>query len=71
MKKVYRVLCEINNGCITEKYDTYVFGFNEDKAKNVTAIYWEGISPNICVHILEVELICEDEFDIIGVERIY
>jgi hypothetical protein len=71
MKKVFRVLCEVDNGYAIEKYNTYVFGFNEDEAKNVAATYWEGISPNICVCALEIELICENEVKVIGAERVY
>ena len=71
MKKVFRVICEVDNGCTIEKYATYVFGFNEDEAKNVAAVYWEDISPNNCVCVLEIELICENEIEVIGVEKVY
>ena len=82
MKKVFRVLCEIDNGCAIEKYATYVFGFNEDEAKNVAAVYWEDINPNNCVcaknthGVLDVyrentNIIFENEIEVIGVERVY
>lgn len=71
MKKVFRVLCEVDNGYTVEKYDTYAFGFNEDEARNAAVTYWENMSPSICVCTLEIELVYEKEVKVIGVERVY
>ena len=71
MKKVYRVLCEVSNLRSVEKYDTYVFANDEKEARNLAVHYWNSIAEYIDTFVKEVELICEDEFDVIGAERVY
>ena len=40
MKKVYRVLCEVDNGYTIERYNTYVFANGEEEAERVALQYW-------------------------------
>ena len=71
MKKVFRVLCEVDNGLVVEKYNTYIFAYLDLEAEEIACRYWEGISPNICAHALEVECIFSEKIEVIGVERVY
>ena len=71
MKKIYRVLCKVDNGCTIGKYNTYVFAYLDLEAEEIACRYWEDMSSDICVHALEVECIYSDKIEVIGVERVY
>ena len=71
MKKVFRVLCEVDNGCTIEKYNTYIFAYLDLEAEEIACRYWEDMSPNNCVNALEVECIYNENIEVIGVERVY
>jgi len=71
MKKVFRVLCKVDNGFTVEKYNTYIFAYLDLEAEEIACRYWESISPNICAHALEVECIYSEKIEVIGVERVY
>ena len=71
MKKVFRVLCEVNNGCVIEKYNTYVFAYLESEAEEIACRYWEDMDLNTCANVLEVECIYNEKIEVIGTERVY
>ena len=71
MKKVYRVLCEVDNGCTIERYSTYVFANGEEEAERVAVQYWNDKDWNTIASPCYVECICEETFNVIGVEKVY
>ena len=71
MKKVFRVLCKVDNGCTIEKYNTYVFAYLDLEAEEIACRYWEDISPSVCAYAIEVECICNRMISVIGAERVY
>lgn len=71
MKKIYRVLCKVDNGCTIEKYNTYVFAYLDLEAEEIACRYWEDTSPEVCAHAIEVECIYNEKIEVIGIERVY
>ena len=71
MKKVYRVLCEVDSGWTIDSYNTYVFAYNENEATKIAEQYWRNKGYDFSASIVEVELIYDSEVKVIGVERVY